>query len=489
MPARRADAKRKRGSSPPTDSLDSLQLSRTSSAGASRASRAVESDQPVELVGCEGHWATTLRKARDDGHFLDCTLVVSGGVEIRAHKAVLISHSPFLHGLFTSGLAESQRDRIELNTIDGRAVEAIVDCFYCGKVALTATSVCAVIRTAHELQVDAVELAAIQYFVDRLEPSSAVAALAGGFASEFVASARGLELQRKCLEYVQVRFGECVAEPTFAEQLDVPTLAQLLEGESIAVPEQDVLAAVRAWVQHDPATRRLALQQLLPCVRIPTLPDEVQVAFFSDPLFLSLMQQSPAVAGQIAKECSTAFARTVEAVTCPRCDFRPGYLRARGPVKARGPSRFESTCRPEWEFDGSPDAIDVTPSRRLSLHGLTVGEREGDENFKAIVKVYEHETGHCLRDDSTEIEYGAPVDGWCDLVFDPPITLHPRRYQLVVTCTPPSGDHSPARRGEEGFQAVDCNNGLTLLFTASSRDENNTDLDGGQIAHLLYDLL
>jgi hypothetical protein len=208
MPATRGSAKRKRGSDSSSDSSPAASSSQRGGASADRPS----------LVDCEGHWATNLRKARDDGHFLDCVLVASGGAEIRAHKAVLISHSPFLHGLFTSGLAESQQDRVELSTIDGRAAGAVVDCFYSGKVELTAASVCAVIRTAHELQVDAVERAAAQYFVDRLDPATAVSALAG-FASEFVASANGRALQRKCLEYAQAHFGECVAEPAFLEQL------------------------------------------------------------------------------------------------------------------------------------------------------------------------------------------------------------------------------------------------------------------------------
>jgi hypothetical protein len=136
----------------------------------------------------------------------------------------------------------------------------------------------------------------------------------------------------------------------------------------------------------------------------------------------------------------------------------------------------------------TPDAIDVTPSKGLLLKGLTVGEREELEGrgHTAIVRVYEHGTDRCLRDNSTPIKYGAAVDGWCDLILDSPVTLQAgRRYELVVTCS----DGVPALMGHAGEPSVECEGGLTVVFHDSSRDENATCVDDGQIAHLLYTLL
>ena len=47
-----------------------------------------------------------MQAAREEGKFLDITLLV-GGRKIKAHKNVLVSLSPYLDGLLTSGLAES----------------------------------------------------------------------------------------------------------------------------------------------------------------------------------------------------------------------------------------------------------------------------------------------------------------------------------------------------------------------------------------------
>ena len=69
--------------------------------------------------------------------------------------------------------------------MDGRAVEAVIDCMYSGKLALLPRSVTGIIHAANLLQVGAVEKAAGEFFVSKLEPSTAADAL--GFAAERVA--------------------------------------------------------------------------------------------------------------------------------------------------------------------------------------------------------------------------------------------------------------------------------------------------------------
>ena len=80
-------------------------------------------------------WCVALRRPREAGQFIDVTLVV-GERKILTHKLVIVSHSPYIEGLLTSGLAESQEggDTLKIgdDSTDGRAVEAIVDCFYSG---------------------------------------------------------------------------------------------------------------------------------------------------------------------------------------------------------------------------------------------------------------------------------------------------------------------------------------------------------------------
>ena len=131
-----ASAKRKRGSAPVSPPADGPAARRARGSGASgRAAVEVE----VESGEC-GEWATAMKAARDEGQLIDFALC-AGGLKIDAHKLVLISLSPYLKGLLTSGLAESaaQSEELTLQDMDGcgRAVEAVVNCMYSGKLSLS----------------------------------------------------------------------------------------------------------------------------------------------------------------------------------------------------------------------------------------------------------------------------------------------------------------------------------------------------------------
>ena len=59
----------------------------------------------MDIVTVPGEWSTAMERARQDGKLLDVTLVISSGRRLRAHKLVLLTHSPYLDGLLTSGFA------------------------------------------------------------------------------------------------------------------------------------------------------------------------------------------------------------------------------------------------------------------------------------------------------------------------------------------------------------------------------------------------
>ena len=110
--------------------------------GSEPAAAAEQEEEPSTLVNAEGDWATFHLAARNAGKLIDVTLVC-GERRVDAHKLVLVSMSPYLDGLLTSGLAESEAHSKELTLedMDGGAVEAVVDCMYSGKLSLSRATV------------------------------------------------------------------------------------------------------------------------------------------------------------------------------------------------------------------------------------------------------------------------------------------------------------------------------------------------------------
>jgi kelch-like protein 20 len=194
-------------------------------------------------------WCTALRRQREAGQFIDITLLV-GRCKIPAHKTVLVGLSPYIEGLLTSGLAESKEGGDELKIgdgdTDGRAVEAIVDCFYSGKLSLSLGTVSSVIRTANLFGVGAVEKVACDFFVEALEPSTACEALA--FAGAHTACgehARGLHERR--VGYMAEHMAESSAEPS-VRALPCEAGAEVIGSDDLPVEEAAVTAA-RCWLR------------------------------------------------------------------------------------------------------------------------------------------------------------------------------------------------------------------------------------------------
>lgn len=324
-------------------------------AGRCTGSDAEDEQAAPTLLRCEGAaWATALRQGREEGLFLDVTLVV-GGARIRAHRNVLAGFSRYFHALLgSSGLRESRQEEVEMHDFDGPALSAVVDCFYTGEISVSAGTVCNVLRTANLLQVAAIEARAADFFVEQLQPSTALLAL-GSIATELAVGPAGCALQDRCLGFIARHFPACVADPTFLELADVELVSKILRSDALMVPrEEAVLAAVRTWMQHDTQARSASsLQQLLPLVRFGHLMKTVRQDMFSDPLMMQLMTSSESgavLAARLLRECASFQLGVQE--RSPRC----GYM------ARRSPARFKDSFADGWRYDGKTDQIFVTPS-------------------------------------------------------------------------------------------------------------------------------
>lgn len=316
--------KRKSRPVSPADSPVQQRL-RTGSAAAAAPKTLVTVEPPED-----GHWATSMRRGREAGEFIDIVLVVDGR-KIHAHRNVLASLSPYLHGLLTSGLAESTVSGDEMpigdESTDGAAVEAIVDCMYSGKIAISTSTVSTVIRAANMLQVGAVEKAACDFLIGSLEPASGVPAL--GFAAQFSeCGEHARELHEQCLRYAAENFADCSREASFAE-LSCETVCKLIASESLFEREEIVLAAARRWFEHDVEVRKGSLKDLVPLIRWPLLPVTLRLGLAGEQLLMHLMDQNRAcrvLGASMLIECGSDFAASDAAATCPRLKPRQPRL-------------------------------------------------------------------------------------------------------------------------------------------------------------------
>ena len=347
--------------------LGSTEAAAGASAATDRSQLRVGSGEPAsgskaDIVTVPGDWSTAMQRSRDDGKLLDVTLVVSGARRLRAHKLVLVAHSSYLDGLLTSGFAESVAGVDELTVQgDGGAIEAIVDCMYTGKLALSPVTVRAVIRVANALGVDAAEEAACKYFVEQLSTHTLVDALE--FAVQLVETgARGRWLYEQCLAYGRNHFEDCRVSFT---RLSCETLSDLIRSDEVRVrSEESVLDTVRSWVSQDVESRRNSLPQIAALIRFPRLPAAVKLSLVNEPVVQQLLEMQSILVPQLFTECLPAFAETSAADDCDR-------------LKPRLP--LASSWRTTWSRSFRDASIAL--SADLLVAGNNVPPDEDDDDF------------------------------------------------------------------------------------------------------------
>ena len=285
------------------------------------------------LVPCTGLVNTGQLKLREQDKLIDVTLKVGdgGGIEIRAHKMLLALCSPYLEGLLAGSFAEAGQDVVELQGVDGAAATVVIDACYTGTIAMTLGTASGVLRAANALQVEAVEAAAVGWVAGQLSVDTVAQWLV--FAAQYALLGKhGQALLQQCLEFTAMHFAASVADEAFVT-LPAETLALLLGRADLQLgKEEQVLEALRKWWAHDAARRTAALQQLLPCVRLPMLSsDQARLAMFHDDMVAALADASHAgrkLSFELLRECATQFDATNDAQHCPRLWPRECFLSA-----------------------------------------------------------------------------------------------------------------------------------------------------------------
>jgi hypothetical protein len=248
---------------------------------------------------------------------LDDIVPTVGDESLFAHKVVLAMASKMWRAEFGwSGMAESQSKEAKVEDVSFATLKSIVDFAYTGKLELSGSSVVAIIQAANLLKVVAVERAAVDFLVERLDAGNILSAIALG--AHLSAGEIGRDLRDKSRAWLNKNFGLVAAESSFLK-LPVTEVVAYVESDELECPEEDVFAAVMAWVKKDEAERKGELSRLLPLVRFPMMAD-APLLMKAEPVVVA---QHP-LAFELLSEAHPAFARSADTAVCPRLRPRRG---------------------------------------------------------------------------------------------------------------------------------------------------------------------
>ncbi|XP_067826412.1 kelch-like protein 17 isoform X1 [Heptranchias perlo] len=237
----------------------------------------------------------SMNRMRQRGLLCDIVLHV-GNKEIKAHKLVLASCSPYFHAMFTtfqlvdevSGLevtprmispphpasppptakdemSESRQTHVTLHDIDPQALEQLVQYAYTAEIVVGEGNVQTLLPAASLLQLNGVRDACCKFLLSQLDPSNCLGIR--GFADTHSCS----DLLKSAHKYVLQHFVEVSKTEEFM-LLPLKQVLDLISSDNLNVPsEEEVYRAVLSWVKHDVDGRRQHVPRLMKCVRLPLL--------------------------------------------------------------------------------------------------------------------------------------------------------------------------------------------------------------------------
>uniref|UniRef100_A0A672G8Z1 Kelch-like family member 17 n=1 Tax=Salarias fasciatus TaxID=181472 RepID=A0A672G8Z1_SALFA len=113
----------------------------------------------------------SMNRMRQRGLLCDIVLHVSNK-EIKAHKVVLASCSPYFHAMFTNEMSESRQTHVTLHDIDPQALEQLVQYAYTAEIVVGEGNVQTLLPAASLLQLNGVRDACCKFLLSQLDPSN-----------------------------------------------------------------------------------------------------------------------------------------------------------------------------------------------------------------------------------------------------------------------------------------------------------------------------
>lgn len=194
----------------------------------------------------------------------DATLIV-GGKEFPVHRVVLSASSPYFQVMFTSGMAESFLEHVEIHGVNAEVFGTILHFIYTGEVEVNEDNVQQLLPASKMLQVEDIEVMCCEFLKRELDSSNCVGIYL--FSDAHSCS----PLSKSALDFIHRNFVDVSSQDEFL-QLTKTVLLELLESEELKIEsEEQVFEAAMRWALHDLSRGREALGNILERIRLPLI--------------------------------------------------------------------------------------------------------------------------------------------------------------------------------------------------------------------------
>ena len=391
---------------------------------------------------------------------------------IPAHKFVLAISSPVFYAMFYGELAETA-STIELPDCDYESLLELFRYLYSDEVNLTGSNVMQVLYLAKKYLVPSLADKCTEYLREHLEASNAFSILPQ--AQKF----EDKDLEERCWNVIELHTEEAVTSDDFVT-LERSIVESVVKTERLNVKEVDLFKAVDRWATKEverqgltpdgEVKRRVLGEEIVNAIRFPVMSYNEFASVVLDCDILTKRELGAMIKhyGDASLQCPLPFIHSVRSGSIVHRCYR---------FKLLQPSR--------WSYGGSADALVVTVSKPISLHGVEHFGTTGG-NYTVSLEVRDALSGlslakqtgtHSSEKNDLHSYYGF------DVVFNHPVHLEQDKpYEVVSVIVGPIS--WAVKRVQNPVEVQ----GVKFSFSNSVASTNGTSVTDGQFPAFLFSL-
>ena len=400
---------------------------------------------------------------------------------IPAHKFILAISSPVFYAMFYGEMAETA-GTIQLPDCDYESLLELFRFLYSDEVNLSGSNVMQVLYLAKKYLVPSLADKCTKYLQEHLVASNVFSVLPQ--AQKF----EDKDLEERCWEVIETQTENALTSEEFVT-LERSVVESVVKRERLNVKEVGLFKAVDRWVTKEverqrltpdgKVKRRILGEEIVKAIRFPVMsPKE-----FASVLDCEILTKKQIVFmmkhyGGGSLESSIPFMHSPRQ-PLPR---RPGLFHRIYRFREVSPPKMPDG---PWHYNrGNPDALNITVSKDITLHGVQhFGSESGEYTVSLEVKDVTNSGISLVKLTglySSEKDEANGYHGF-DVMFDHPVCLEQgKTYETVSLIKGPSSWR--VTKGKESDEVQ----GIQFSFISSGSSKNGTNVKTGQFPSFIF---
>ena len=391
---------------------------------------------------------------------------------IPAHKFVLAISSPVFYAMFYGEMAETA-STIELPDCDYESLLELFRYLYSDEVNLTGNNVMQVLYLAKKYLVPSLADKCTEYLRKHLEASNVFSILPQ--AQKF----EDKDLEKRCWYVIEWHTEEAVTSDDFVT-LERSIVESVVKRERLNVKEVNLFKAVDRWATKEverqgltpdgEVKRRVLGEEIVNAIRFPLMSYNEFASVVLDCDILTKRELGAMIKhyGDASLKCPLPFIHSVRSGSIVHRCYRFAWLQSGS-----------------WHYVGNADALGITVSKPITLHGVQHFGSEGG-NYTVSLELKDARSGlYLAKQTGTHSSVKNDIHSYYgfDVMFNHPVHLEQdKRYDVVSLIEGPSSWRVSAGKNPVAVQ------GVQFSFSNSAASTSGTCVDHGQFPAFLFSL-